>query len=254
MNLSHQFLPLNSRGLIPAPHESEAHFFHRCSNLSTNSSTLCYQSAKALYDIEPDWVEITFASKGLRFWEGGCTWIGEEGVTLQLKPPFQKRVSYLGYKRDEVIAHELVHVVRSHFEEPIFEEILAYQTSTFPFRRYCAPFFRTSGEATLFVCALMVALGASLFETLQLGAFIAFFCLVAGGFLRLMRAQCTFARTKKSLSTLVGEEKALAVMLRLSDKEIISYAKTRATTELRWKLITTAYFNCSVPSSSDLII
>lgn len=242
---------LNRRGLIQAPQESEADFFGRCRAeiFSKHSSPL----AKQLFDIDPDWIEITYENKGLRFWEGGCTWINGDQVTLQLQKVFLNRETYLGYEREEIIAHEYVHVVRGGFNEPIFEEILAYQTSSSPFRRFFGPLFRSSRESLFFMLMLTLFLGATLFGIYQLQTFIGVCSLMLGGTLRLIRAQRIFVRARKKISHSVGRERALAVLMRLTDKEIIHfskinteemqlYAQKMSESSLRWQQIS-SYFS-----------
>ncbi|HEY4831176.1 MAG TPA: hypothetical protein VIH61_01250, partial [Waddliaceae bacterium] len=209
--------------------------------------------AKRLFDIDPDWVWMTFDNKGLHFWEGGCTWVKRDHITLQLNKAFQKKPSYFGYSREEVIAHELVHVARSNFEEPIFEEILAYQTSSSSFRRFCAPLFRTAKESLFFMITLAAFFAAAFFDIFQKTVIAGVLCLVTGGSLRLFWAQRTFSRTQKKLSKIVKKEHVLAVMLRLTDREIIRFSKmctdeitvyaTKMTKiQLRWQQIHAAYF------------
>src|SRR6478609_5859945 len=118
-------LELNRRGLVHAPEESEKAFFARCNlaipKAEKSSQLVISPLAIQLFDINPDWVELSNHTKGLRLWEGGCTWIDEGHVTIQIHPAFQQKGKYCGYERDEILAHELVHVIRSQFEEPIFE-------------------------------------------------------------------------------------------------------------------------------------
>jgi len=252
MSFKEKLLELNRRGLIHAPDEPDDHFFRRCHKASFSSSSPSSSLAKELFDINPDWVWMIYDNKGLRFWEGGCTWIKQGHTTLQLKKIFQKKASYLGYSREEIIAHELVHVVRSAFEEPIFEEILAYQSSPSSFRRFCAPLFRNTKESIFFILALSVFFASTFFDILQTIALTGFCCLIIGGLLRLLWTQRTFERSKKKLSKLVGKEKVLAVMLRLTDREIIrfskmreneitAYAKKMAKIQIRWQQIFESY-------------
>lgn len=253
MSFKERLIELNRRGLIHAPDESDDTFFLRCRRASSSTASPPSTLAKSLFDIEPDWVWMVYDNKGLRFWEGGCTWTKSDHITLQLNKAFQKKESYLGYSRDEVIAHELVHVVRGQFEEPIFEEILAYQTSPSAFRRFFAPLFRTARESLFFMVSLTVLLAASFLNLFQMAAFIGLFCLMLGGTCRLLWAQHTFNKTQKKLHKLVGKERSLAVMIRLTDREIIrfskmaieeveSYARKMSKIQMRWQQIVGSYF------------
>jgi hypothetical protein len=248
MNFKEKLIELNKRGLIHAPDESDDSFFLRCRRASHSSSSPASPLAKKMFDIEPDWVWMIYDNKGLRFWEGACTWTKRDQFTLQLNKAFQQNNSYLGYSRDEVIAHELVHAVRGNFEE-----ILAYQASSSTFRRFCAPIFRTARESLFFMVSLAGLLASSVFEFFQNVALFGFLLLFIGGLTRLLWAQRIFAKTRKKLTGLVSQEYILAVMLRLTDREIIrfskmgsdeiaTYAKKMSKIQMRWKQITGTYF------------
>lgn len=253
MTFKESLLDFNKRGLIHAPDESDETFFLRCRKALPSHTSPVSHLAKNLFDIEPDWVWIIYDNKGLHFWEGGCTWTKQDQITVQLNRAFQKRSSYFGYSSEEVIAHELVHVVRGHFEEPIFEEILAYQTSPSFFRRFFAPVFRSAKESLIFMISLAVLSCASFFDFYQKPLYILTSLLTLGGMYRLVRAQIIFYRTKKKLQKLVGKEKSLPIMIRLTDREIIrfskmslneieAYAKKMAKITMRWTQILASYF------------
>ena len=246
-------LELNRRGLIPGPEESEAAFFARCRRAAHLPSPPASSLAQHLFDIAPDWVEINYTAKGLRFWEGACTWIEENQITLQLHPAFLKKMTYWRYGREEVIAHELVHVVRGAFEEPVFEEILAYRTSSSPVRRFWGPILRSANESLIGVLSLMACTVAAFFEPLYLAAMTGTVGLLGGGIIRLVRTQRTFTSALHKIAELFGDEKAHAVMIRLTDREIIrfskmeveaiaAYAVKMAKIHIRWKQIMAAYF------------
>lgn len=253
MDYLNQLNQFNLRGLIHAPDESDAAFFLRSKKASLSEQFPESKLAKELFDIAPDWVWLVYSSKGLHFWEGGCTWIEKDHVTLQLNPAFKKKNTYFGYSKEEVIAHELVHVARAAFEEPIFEEILAYQTASSPFRRFFGPFLRTTKETLLFLGALGLYVFASLFSVFQTVALAGFASVVTGGSLRLLRAQWIFRRARKNLAGVVGKANALPTLLRMTDREItrfskmqgediLLYAKKMSKIHIRWKQITSAYF------------
>lgn len=243
----------NSRGLIRAPDEDDAAFTLRCLQAKKNSDTPHSHLAKKLFDIDPDWVEVRYSDENLRLWEGACTWIEPHKVTVQLRKAFETKSRFLGYAKEEIIAHELVHVVRSQFEEPIFEEMLAYQSSRRFFRRFFGPLFRNSKESLVFIGALSIACLATLFGSFQKLVYLGTVGFVAGGTLRLLRAQVRFTKARLRLAKVVGKERALAVMIRLTDREIIrfshmekeqiiSYAIKMSRAHQRWKQIRAAYF------------
>ena len=243
----------NKRGLIHAPDESDGGFYIRCERAEKQQKAPSSPLAHKLFDIDPDWITISYSDHRLRLWEGGCTWISGNQVTLQLRKAFETHTRYLGYSREEIVAHELVHVVRHHFEEPIFEEILAYQTSPSFLRRYFGPIFRSSKESLIFIGALSFALVSTFFATFQTLVYLGMTTLFVGGSFRLFKAQYRFSRARKRIGEVVGKERALAVMIRLTDREIVrfskmkkeqivSYAVKMSRTHIRWQQIRNAYF------------
>ncbi len=253
MDTRDDLIKWNERGLILGPDESEESFFKRCQQAKA-ASPIPSSLAKRVYDISPDWIAVKYSNKGLYFWEGGCTWINKSEITLQLNKAFEKKETYLGlYTREELMTHELLHVARQAFEEPVFEEILAYQTSKSLFRRLFGPIFRTSKETRFFLTSFFVCFFAALFSPFPKIFSLALVGFVGVYFFRLLRAQLIFTRTRKKLAPLVGENKALPVMVRLTDREIIrfskkseqeiyAYAQKLSKTHLRWKQIFFAYF------------
>lgn len=105
----------------------------------------CISMIKSNYDI-------IYSNKGLLPWQGGCTFIEEGKIKIQLRKAYEHKNKIYGiYPKEEIITHELVHAKRMHLEEPCFEEILAYYTSKSSFRRYVGPLFRSSSESILFL-------------------------------------------------------------------------------------------------------
>ena len=258
MDVRENLLKWNSRGLIVGPEESEKSFFSRCQAAQALESSVPFTLAKKMFDIDPDWITVKYSNKKLRFWEGGCTWIDPHEVILQLNKIFKKKEKYLGlYTREELITHELVHVARLAFEEPVFEEILAYHTSKSHFRRFFGPIFRTSKESRLLLIALLLCFGATLFSFFQVTAYFMLTGLVGISIFRLIRSQWIFSRARKKLTQLIGKKNALPVMIRLTDREITRFSKKTKQeilalvhkmrkTQLRWKQIYYAYFDDSL--------
>lgn len=287
-------LDYNSRGLIPGPQETEQDFIaraHYCLNLmevlqkqsnqefpiskqDLTSADGCLKEAeemtKPLYDIAPDWIPFLYSNSKLYPWHGGCAWIFQEkaesptAAILQLRKQLRNSTVYFGiYPRKELVAHELSHVGRMMFEEPRYEEVLAYRTSQSPFRRWFGPIVQSSSEALLFVLSLVLIAGLdlfvyvyghySLYTTLFYFKFIPVILLIFA-FYRLWKRQTAFSKCLQNLTeTLQNKEKANAVIYRLIDSEIdliasltshqiIDYAKSNSLKNLRWKLLFLLYF------------
>src|SRR5262245_52150906 len=116
------------------------------SGVTGSISSAEHGTALELFDCAPDWIPLFFSNYRLPFWQGGCTWILQRTecdppfALLQLNKAYKDHDVYLKfYRRDELVTHECAHVGRMAFDEPAFEEIIAYRTSPSPFRRWLGP-------------------------------------------------------------------------------------------------------------------
>ncbi|MES2344404.1 MAG: hypothetical protein V4494_00495, partial [Chlamydiota bacterium] len=239
------------RGLIPGPSESRESFFERVdrvqSNLSKNNvSSEDWLPAKkitqSLFGFSPDWVQAQYSNKNLLPWEGAAVWVGFS-FNIQLREKFRKG-SYLGiYQRNEVLAHEAVHAARMAFEEPCFEEVFAYLTSSNRWRKISGPFFRSPKETLFFV----LMLGFSLLGIIFFNDLFGFLPLVILflGVLRLVGIRRIFSRAFQKCKKIINGN-PYAFLLHLTDKEIFLFAEAsqeniyeyvNAQTSIRWEMI-----------------
>lgn len=283
-----ELMDLNQRGLIPGPDESLGDFEKRanyCLNLKNNFKELLGQEipeeidlqlslpliaeaapvTKKLFDICPDWVPILFSNFKMLPWHGGSAWIfqlSEDSPTaafFQLRKIFVSAKTFLGiYDREELISHESAHIGRMVFEEPKFEELLAYRTSKSIFRRWFGPIVQSSWESLLFIFVLILCFFSDLAIMLSgysdpnhstLWIKIIPVLLFLFGLGRLSLRHWQFNRCLKKLKTILGEEKANAVIYRLRDQEIIDFGRCSSeeilrfeSDSLRWYVIKKAYF------------
>lgn len=281
----HLIVEYNKLGFVPGPDEDEYAYLKRvdyCLNLKTNlsadksldvpndlnviSTELSHELSSItvpLFDINPTWIPVAFSNQKLAPWHGGCAWIfqlTEEtpmGAFLQLRRAFAKEKRYLGlYDRSELLAHESSHVGRMLFEEPKFEEMLAYRTSPSLFRRWFGPIFQSAWESMLFLFSLLffiaIELYAMSYNTSALWAVSFPLILLVLGVGRLWRRHCQFNRCLESLKVLFGEEKGNAIIYRLTDREIIAfgqmsldeilqYTASQKKQSLRWHVICINY-------------
>ncbi len=146
------------RGLIPGPQETEEAFVQRVQQaaaLSNPEWQAVAQATLSLFGFAIDWVPLSYSSQELSPWEGAATWIGEGSLpSIQLRPAFAKG-SFLGYRRSDVLAHEAVHAARMRFEEPRFEEMLAYRTSPQRWKRFLGPAFQHKWTLYLLLLTLL---------------------------------------------------------------------------------------------------
>lgn len=291
MEITHdKLLELNREGLIPGPGESIEAFFERAERclLLKNSPeeitqrfplqerelgekgllAISHDLTDAFFDITPSWIPLFFSNHKLMPWHGGCAWIFQSEADsaplafFQLNRYFARQDSFLGYSKRELIAHELSHVGRMSFEEPRFEEILAYRTSSKSYRRYLAPLVEYPYEGqlllALFVLAFVVdivalfsgyegALSASMWWKALPLSYLGYLLV------KLTSRHKTFRTCLDNLQQTVKCEKvANAIIYRLTDEEIAlfsehpekiaSYAQDQQDRSLRWRLIFRAYF------------
>jgi hypothetical protein len=288
-----ELLALNRTGLIPGPYEQLETYLKRIdytlhlndhlsnelksllsdTNFDAEKKELVNQSAenlKNIYDCYPNWTSLFFSNYKLPIWQGGCTWIfqmTEESPTsslIQLRKTFINSTKYLGiYNRTELLTHELAHVGRTMFQEPKFEELLAYNTSKSRFRRWFGPLVQSSTESAMFLLLIFMLVIFDVFlitlnhpdaYALALWLKLIPVFITLAGLLRLWKKHQTYKLCIKNLTACVGSSKAEPVAYRLQDAEIIVFAKMnkkqinqfaakKAKEELRWKIIFKAYFN-----------
>lgn len=283
----------NRQGLIPGPEETEEDFVRRahfCLGLRQELShyseiPIAFEQIEAdfsetilqppflitrpLFDIAPSWIPLLFSNEKMPLWHGGCAWIFQlnddtpTAALLQLRKTFRKCNRYLAlYDRTEIIAHEISHVGRMLFEEPRFEEVIAYQTSPSKFRRWLGPIVESPKESLLFVLLLGVIIMAdiALIATGQHSAYQLAMSLktiplaiIGLGLWRLNTKQSQYERCLSHLSQVYSDPlQAHAVIYRLTDQEIVLFSELSSdairyhmhcqkNTSLRWRLITTAY-------------
>lgn len=249
------------RGLVPGPNETSEAFSLRVRQaISLSSPEIpewkgALDKVHRLFHVIPDWITVKIGGPGLNYWEAAATWQEEkEGVfhtTIQI--PDSKKIRK--FKRlvslEEVCAHEMVHAVRCAFQEPRFEEILAYQTAEKPWRKILGGLWKNPNEMRLFLLLLF-----SSFSVQWIGLFFSLptytlsFLFLPWLFLifaasRLCRDYRTFQKCQKSLQRIFPAP--LPLMLYLTDQEIALFSKANiaeiraymdsCVDDLRWQFL-----------------
>lgn len=139
-------------GFLQGPKESEKDFRRRIAltkEVAQNPEKLGLKDVevgKTIGEFHLPWLLHKISNKGLPPWEGAAIWIIDyQGVKI----PFlhlRKRFA----QNEEVLKHELVHILRIAFDDPRFEEIIAFSTSKSRLRRWLGPLFRTPRESIFF--------------------------------------------------------------------------------------------------------
>jgi len=209
------------RGVFPLPEETEEVFVERARRFPVfalaEEQLEAGKITASFFGFSAEWMAVVYSAKNLPFWEGAATWIDPQAFPyIQLRPEFQKG-AYLGLRRDEVLAHEAVHAVRMHYNEPVFEEILAYQTSRHRWRRIIGPFFRYPAESLLFLIALGIGVFCAVIGILFVLLIPALMALYFS--IRLVWNQSIFRRAQKKYP--------LSVLVWMTDVEIRQAAEGR---------------------------
>lgn len=261
---------LSRKGLFLGPNESLEQFAKRVHLMQHLEKTLPQYALDAvssittsLFDFAFDTMPCCFGNKGLGVWEGAALWITEEDGArmpqIQLSTKF-KMGSYYTYSQEEVLAHEMVHAARIAFDEPKYEEILAYKTAKSSFRKWAGPLFGSSYESIVFVILLALGLtlqSVSFFFSIPFLSFAVALSFVWLGWLmiRLYRRQSVFKKAQEHIAACVKDPtKTLAVMVRMKDREIeecakrakkdvLEYFRMNAKSDARLKMIYLSYLS-----------
>lgn len=287
-----QLLEFNALGLIPGPCESENEFLKRvnyCLSLKDNLPFTCsyptpivgedhpLEKTKQFFDIQPFWVPIQHNNYQLRPWHGAAAWIFQENDDLpvsafiQVRKKMTHKKKYLGfYELSELINHELAHVGRMMFEEPKYEEMLAYKTSNSSFRRFFGSIIQSSNISMLFMLSIFLILFLDFFSIAyhpEMYDSFAYFKLIplimiALGCVSLYFRHRTFNKTLNNLKKIAkSPDLGQAIIYRLKDEEIdrfsklspqqiLSHIKQEKNKSLRFRLIHLAYLSQPINSHS----
>lgn len=262
---SSDFHCLNREGLFPAPGETREQFARRvvtalhlgdrledlleCEEGLSRSNphykeilSEAHPLTETWYGMAPSWIPAFFSHKDLLPWHAGCAWIFQESETEPVVAFFQLRPSsgrwsgwlYRGCSRAELVAHEIAHIGRAGYNEPKFEEFLAYQSSSSCWRRFLGPIVEKEWESSVFVLLLggivflqifFLLLGGGQFLTGILWLWMLPIGWMSAGFVRLLRRHSTYARLQARLLEIYHDSaSAQALLYRLTDEEICAWS------------------------------
>ncbi|MBI5272758.1 MAG: hypothetical protein HY861_02100 [Chlamydiia bacterium] len=242
-----ELLQWNACGLIPGPSESEEEFVRRVSERREIQSggeqiprahwDWTRLHLKRLFGFEPALLPAFYSNTSLVPWQGAATWIeGKKVVSIQLREGLRCG-RYLGYSRDEILAHEAVHAARSAFAESKTEEFFAYMTSDRWWRRAFGPIVRHPWEVWVLLLCLIAGSIVPAFHLMTA-------VWIGGGLVRLIHLHIRLRRAGDHLLKKVNAARARAILFRLTDAEIQMLARggdvvvyAQKQTCLRWRLI-----------------
>ncbi|MGB7977808.1 MAG: hypothetical protein WCF19_01450 [Chlamydiales bacterium] len=242
-------LALDNVGFIPGPGEIEGDFLERVKRTRERFAKgggipqahwdWVREYLDQMFHVKPLYICAFYSDRRLAPWQGAAAWIeGRELRSIQLREGL-KRGSYLGlYTREEILAHEAVHAVRSGFDESRCEEFFAYMTSEKSWRRVLGPILRRPWEAWPFLATA----GMGIFWP---AGYLGSAVWAAIGFGRLIRQHLRLRRAAARILALTQDARiARAILFRLTDEEIRQFAKgvdiglfAETQTCLRWRVI-----------------
>ncbi len=241
---------LGEQGFVPGPHESEEQFVKRFDILKkVKEDPSKFFGSKVFSKWNPDfhnelgaspkWLPLTYSNHGLPPWQGAALWIFEtldqnKIPMIQLRERFKKG-KFLFYLHSEVLLHETLHAIRMAFNEPRFEEVLAYHHSKSKWRRFLGPLFRKPSHAFFFIALIFISLivqtAALFFLALPFLPYVKFVTLlpVMDVTLRavvLIKDQRILKKALKKLSKIFpNQTEFFRILIRLKDSEIQKFAK-----------------------------
>jgi hypothetical protein len=157
--------------------------------------------------------KIFYSKKGLSLWHGAATFFEHNEGYIQLHPRLKNKKKLYGlYTKEEILAHEWIHITRGPLNAYWFEEVIAYQTSPNKLRRFLGPLFNPIESLGLILISC-ASLAAQWIHPLFLWMpfFYFSFC-----FAKLCILQLFFLKAKKRLK--------LGTLLHLDDYTLLQFS------------------------------
>lgn len=280
-DLSIQFFSrINEKGFIPGPEETTKAFLQRIQPYLDKKLdpllqvTLCNQEVEEIlrpFDLKNlNWVPLEYSKNGLLPWQAAVTEVEDQCVQIKLNPRLKERKKIWGVKREEIIAHELLHAARMAFPDGHYEELLVSLSEKSAWRRWLRSLVSRTWEGWALIVGITISLSVMLVALLEPEAFyvafenlfwaIGLLLMLLSPYLlflsfgvrqvwRVWRLQgCAF-----KLRPLLHDESAiLALLYRLTDKEIAFFAKSslsqiahyvKKEESLRWRVLRCYFSN-----------
>lgn len=139
------------KGFLPGPYESEEKFLQRVEKTKEvlkKPKEFITDKIFQNTDFEAFNGSALLVQKKNLFYHAASTMIVELKNGLIL--PIITKPKSLFIPKEEVLKHELVHARRALFDDPKFEELLAFRTSKSKYRRTLSPIFSSNIEVLLF--------------------------------------------------------------------------------------------------------
>eukprot|EP00698_Gefionella_okellyi_P008088 TRINITY_DN1989_c0_g1_i1.p1 TRINITY_DN1989_c0_g1~~TRINITY_DN1989_c0_g1_i1.p1 ORF type:complete len:338 (+),score=65.21 TRINITY_DN1989_c0_g1_i1:45-1058(+) len=212
----------------------------------------------SVYDVAMDWLVGFYSSLYLPVFTGACSYETELGAFVQLSPLLRHRQKYFGLIRDELIVHEIIHIVRGPLQSVQFEELFAYSLSPSWTRRIISPISQQPTDSLVFGAAAMVSVIGDLAVTklprwLSLVTKLPWVGTLIIGIIRLWFTRRLLQAAHKRLQQTLPASIVQPLLIRLTDVEIRQlangtlqirdYAEERVRRgSFRWRVLWLAYF------------
>lgn len=249
---------LNSKGFIVGPDETELQFFNRVEVLTGAKTkqnfgfktTFLKRVFSQVYDFEVDWL-LRFKKRSVNI-----LYAAETNLFLidGLIIPVVKLTENFFCKRyrKNILVHEVIHAIRAAFNEPKYEEFIAYSCSESVFYKNFGPIFCKRYDLFIFLLFSFLPLFGVFFTSCPFGlSFLPLFLFVIFLLNRLVNRRRTFKKALKRVEHQFDPAvNPLSIVVRLTDKEIEFFSKTNLSearnfidqqTSLRWRQILSSY-------------
>jgi hypothetical protein len=196
-------------------------------------------ATRGLYDFSIDWVPGFYTNTSMGILYAGCALYAYEDffAVFILRKSFQKKSRWLIYSRTELMAHELCHIARIGFRSQVYEEYFAYQTASSGFRRFIGGVLRSTRDTWLMLGSVLALLVIQIANVMSGSHTVWGFAipLAAGAYLlgRYLLALRRVRQAQHNLASAFGQEAALPLLFRASDRDIAQLAPLAAPDELR---------------------
>ena len=218
----------NRQGIFPGKDESLSSFEKRVYLLTPylKERTSLPKELLISCDIQPYWV--IKRVKRLPFWCGARVELNDNALPVVFLPKNRK----WGPPISMLFAHELIHAARFPLDASLFEEIAAHAADPYSWRQKLGAFFSSQISRGILIALIfshfLYDLALLVWDFPFLGSLILKSILILYilfEFLKALKIWSIFSKCLKKMNSLVQEKFIWAVMIRLTDDEVIAFAK-----------------------------
>lgn len=159
---------------------------------------------------------IKWTNENLRFFELGAFIETQDEFWIEINPKIN--LKWLGYSRELILIHEIIHALRKDFEDSYFEELIAYHVCKKRYQRFFGPFF--SKKINQILCFAYI--GFSLFPY----GILVWLMMIISTFSRHIFEYYLFSKALKNLKNkTLDESLAFSEIISMNKEQILKLAK-----------------------------